>query len=87
VLEPLILGKEVKLNPLVVIVAIVVGGIMWGLAGMILFVPIFAMVKIISLNHSGLKPIGFLLGQRERKNSKNRKQVPQNHVSLHLNFT
>ena len=63
VLEPLILGKEVKLNPLVIIVAIVVGGIMWGLAGMILFVPMIAMVKIVSLNHSGLKPIGFLLGQ------------------------
>lgn len=67
VLEPLILGKEVKLNPLVVIVAIVAGGIIWGLAGMILFVPIFAMVKIISLDHSGLKPIGFLLGQDNKE--------------------
>ncbi|MBZ9731011.1 AI-2E family transporter [Salegentibacter sp. JZCK2] len=67
VLEPLIIGKEVKLNPMVVIVAIVMGGIMWGLAGMILFVPIFAMIKIISLNHSGLKPIGFLLGQSEKE--------------------
>jgi predicted PurR-regulated permease PerM len=67
VFEPLILGKEVKLNVLIVIVAIVVGGIMWGLAGMILFVPIFAIVKIISLNHSGLKPIGFLLGQDKKE--------------------
>lgn len=66
-LEPLILGKEVKLNPMVVIVVIVMGGIMWGLAGMILFVPIFAMVKIVSLNHSGLKPIGFLLGPNEKE--------------------
>ncbi len=63
VLEPLILGKQVKLNPLVIIVVIVLGGIIWGLAGMILFVPMIAMVKIVSLNHPGLKPIGFLLGQ------------------------
>ena len=67
VLEPIILGKEVKLNPLVVIVAIVVGGLIWGLAGMILFVPIFAIIKIISLNHSGLKPIGFLLGNDKKE--------------------
>ena len=66
-LEPFILGKEVKLNALVVIVAIVVGGIIWGLAGMILFVPIFAIVKIISLNHPGLKPIGFLLGHGKKE--------------------
>ncbi len=67
VLEPLLLGKQVKLNALVIIVSIVVGGLMWGLAGMILFVPIFAIVKIISLNHSGLKPIGFLLGHGQKE--------------------
>jgi predicted PurR-regulated permease PerM len=72
VLEPLILGKEVKLNPLVIIVAIVVGGIIWGVAGMILFVPIFAIIKIISLNHSALRPIGFLLGQAEKEEFENR---------------
>ena len=66
VLEPLILGKEVKLNALVIIVAIVLGGLIWGLAGMILFVPIFAIIKIISLNHSGLKPIGFLMGHDDK---------------------
>ena len=67
VLEPLIIGKEVKLNALVIIVAIVLGGIMWGLAGMILFVPIFAIIKIISLNLSGLRPIAFLLGHAEKE--------------------
>lgn len=67
VLEPLILGKEVKLNPLAIIIAIIVGGIMWGLAGMILFVPMLAMVKIVALNHPGLKPIAFLLGHGKRK--------------------
>jgi predicted PurR-regulated permease PerM len=62
VLEPLILGKEVRLNPLVVIIAVVIGGMFWGLAGMVLFVPLFAMFKIISNNSPGLEPVGFLLG-------------------------
>jgi predicted PurR-regulated permease PerM len=50
------------LNPLVVIIAVVIGGMFWGLAGMVLFVPLFAMFKIISNNSPGLEPVGFLLG-------------------------
>lgn len=60
VLEPLIIGKEVKLNPLVVIVAVIIGGLLWGVAGMILFVPMFAIFKIIANHTPGLRPIGYL---------------------------
>jgi predicted PurR-regulated permease PerM len=66
VLEPWIIGREVKLNPLVVIVAIILGGMIWGLAGMILFVPLFAILKIISSNSIGMEPIGFLLGNSKK---------------------
>jgi len=66
-LEPLIIGKEVKLNPLIVIIAVVAGGLVWGIAGMVLFVPLFAMLKIISMNSPGLEPIGFLLGNNKKK--------------------
>jgi predicted PurR-regulated permease PerM len=62
VLEPLIIGHEVKINPLTVIIAIILGGMIWGLAGMILFVPIFAMIKIMANHTPGFEPIGFLLG-------------------------
>ncbi|MFN2396543.1 MAG: AI-2E family transporter [Bacteroidales bacterium] len=67
VLEPLIIGNEVKLNPLMVIIAIIMGGIFWGLAGMILFVPIFAMLKIVAMHSDGLEPIGFLMGPSKSK--------------------
>lgn len=66
ILEPLIIGNEVKINPLFVIIAIVIGGMIWGLAGMILFVPIFAMFKIISNHTVGLKPIGYLFGDSKK---------------------
>lgn len=62
VIEPVILGSEVKLNPLIVIIAITMGAMVWGLAGMILFVPIFAILKIIADHSPGLKPLGHLLG-------------------------
>ncbi|MEX2639298.1 MAG: AI-2E family transporter [Balneolales bacterium] len=63
VLEPLIIGKEMKINALAVIVAIILGGIIWGIAGMILFVPILATIKIIANHSEGFKPVGYLLGK------------------------
>ncbi len=61
VFEPLIIGSEVKINPLIVIVAITMGGLVWGLAGMILFVPLFAVFKIIASHTPGLEPVGRFL--------------------------
>lgn len=63
ILEPFIIGKEVELNALTVIFAVIMGGIVWGVAGMILFVPIFATLKIISNHSKGLSPLGNLLGK------------------------
>ncbi|MFP4064587.1 MAG: AI-2E family transporter [Bacteroidales bacterium] len=62
VFEPLIIGSEVKINPLFVIIAVLLGGMVWGLAGMVLFVPMFAIAKIISTHVQGLQPFGRLLG-------------------------
>lgn len=67
VFEPLIIGHEVRVNPLTVIIAIILGGMIWGLAGMILFVPIFAIIKIISNHTPGFEPIGYLLGNTKDK--------------------
>ncbi|MDX1653475.1 MAG: AI-2E family transporter [Brumimicrobium sp.] len=68
VLEPVIIGSEVQQSPLFVIIAIVLGGMIWGFAGLILFVPIFGVLKIIFDYTPGLKPAGFLIGY-ERKGS------------------
>lgn len=62
VLEPLLIGKEVKLNALSVVIAVILGGLIWGVAGMILFVPIFATIKIISNHSNRIQPLGVLLG-------------------------
>ena len=66
VLEPVIIGSEVQLSPLAVIIAIVIGGIVWGIAGMILFVPIFAIIKILSDYTQPLRPFGYLLGNSDK---------------------
>lgn len=62
VLEPILIGFEVEQSPLFVIIAVLLGGALWGPAGLILFVPLFSILKIIFDRTPSLKPVGFLLG-------------------------
>lgn len=65
VLEPLILGPQVKINPLFTIIALVVGELLWGISGIVLAIPITAMLKIVCDYIEPLKPYGFLIGEIE----------------------
>ena len=46
-LEPLILGPQVKINPLFTIIVLVIGQLLWGIPGIILAIPLLAIFKII----------------------------------------
>jgi predicted PurR-regulated permease PerM len=70
VIEPLVVGAEVSLNPLFTIIGIVAGEMIWGIPGMILAIPIMGIAKIICDNIEPLKPFGFLLGGANGKKSK-----------------
>lgn len=61
-LIPLIVGNKVRINALVTIVGVVVGGTLCGVAGMFLAIPGIAVMKIIFDHVDGLKPWGMLLG-------------------------
>lgn len=60
---PMIVGQRVSLNPLVTLLAIFIGGQIWGLAGMILFIPGLAMLKEVFDEVESLRPYGYLLGK------------------------
>jgi predicted PurR-regulated permease PerM len=70
-LEPLMLGPQVKINPLFTIVALVLGELVWGIPGIILAIPLTAMLKIICDHIESLKPYGFLIGEIELKKTTN----------------
>lgn len=73
VITPKITGSKVSINPLAAIVALLVGGAVWGIAGMIMFVPMIAMVKVVFDHIEPLKPYGLLLGaKRPDKETKKR---------------
>ncbi|WP_161888265.1 AI-2E family transporter [Pontibacter russatus] len=59
---PLAVSYRLQVNTLFMILAIIAGGIIWGAAGMILFVPFLAIVKLVADQVADWQPIGLLLG-------------------------
>jgi len=59
---PKIVASKVKINALISIIAVLVGGALWGVAGMFLSLPVTAIAKVICDRIEPLKPWGFLLG-------------------------
>ena len=68
ILEPLVVGAGVNINPLFTIIALVIGELIWGIPGMVLAIPLLAIVKIICDHIDSLKPYGFLIGSSKKKN-------------------
>lgn len=66
VIEPFLVGNEVNVNPLATIVVIVIAESIWGVAGMMLGIPLLAITKIICENIRGLEPYAYLIGQEKK---------------------
>ena len=57
-----VIGSRVRLNPLVVTIALMFWGVLWGAVGLVLAVPITAGIKAVCDNIESLQPYGELLG-------------------------
>ncbi len=64
VLTPKITGGQVHLSPLFTIMVLLLGGMVWGAAGMILFIPLLGVIKVVFDNVESLKPYGYLIGDK-----------------------
>jgi predicted PurR-regulated permease PerM len=73
-LTPYITGSRVKLNPLATILVILLGNLIWGLPGMILFVPLFAILKVILDEIPALHPYGYILGNEAAEKEEQEKE-------------
>ncbi|TCZ74956.1 AI-2E family transporter [Flaviaesturariibacter aridisoli] len=62
VLVPRIVSSKVNINALISVVVVLLGGALWGIAGMFLSIPFVGILKIIFDRVEGLKPWGELLG-------------------------
>jgi len=67
ILEPLVVGAKVNINPLFTILILVGAEMVWGIPGMVLAIPIMGIVKIICDHIEPLKPYGYLIGENSGK--------------------
>jgi predicted PurR-regulated permease PerM len=58
-LEPQIIGRRLNLNPLLILLSVLLWGYVWGIVGMLLSVPLTAIIKII-MSNSESKDMQFL---------------------------
>ena len=63
VLTPLIVGGKVRLFPLTVMVAFIFWGLLWGVPGAVLAVPLTSAIKVVCENVSGWEGFARLLGE------------------------
>jgi predicted PurR-regulated permease PerM len=71
-IEPYVVGGSVNISPFFTIFVLILGGLIWGIAGIILFLPLSGIIKIVFENVEGLQPYASLIGdQRESAVHKN----------------
>jgi predicted PurR-regulated permease PerM len=68
-IEPLVVGREVSINPLVTIMGIVFGEFIWGIPGMVLAIPVMGVIKIVFDHVPSLHPYSFLLSEEREEES------------------
>ncbi len=64
-LTPKIVGGNVNLNAFVTLLGLLVGGTIWGVAGMILVIPVMAVIREIFDFNESTKPFALLLGEEK----------------------
>jgi predicted PurR-regulated permease PerM len=68
-IEPYIVGGSVNISPFFTILVLILGGVIWGIAGIILFLPLSGIIKIVFENVQGLQPYASLIGDQRPSTS------------------
>jgi predicted PurR-regulated permease PerM len=67
ILSPNIVGNNIRLNPFVIILGLIIGAMIWGIPGMLVTIPLLAILKIILKRIPDMQPYSYLLGTRGTK--------------------
>jgi predicted PurR-regulated permease PerM len=65
VILPHVVGGKMKMNPFITILAVLIGRLVWGIPGMFLFIPLTAIIRLISEEVTGMKPWAILIGEQK----------------------
>jgi len=81
-LTPNIVGLHVEINPFMIILAITFGGVVWGIPGMFIAVPVVTVIRVLGENIEGLSPLAYLLGQKGAEEHSISKKNLQRYFSI-----
>jgi predicted PurR-regulated permease PerM len=62
-IQPIVVGRSLRLNPVMVFTAFLLLGWLWGVAGMFIAVPILVTLKVICDHVEPLSTVGEYLGR------------------------
>jgi AI-2 transport protein TqsA len=65
VILPHVVGGKVKMNPFITILVVLIGHLVWGIPGMFLFIPLTAILRLISEEVPGMRPWAILMGEEK----------------------
>jgi predicted PurR-regulated permease PerM len=68
-LTPKIIGGSLNLNALTALLSLIIGASVWGIAGMVLFLPFAAMFKVLCEEFDELKPLALLIGNDQYRSA------------------
>ncbi len=60
-ITPKIMNNQIGVNPLVIILSLMIGGYIWGIIGMVISIPLIAIIILLFKKREGLKPFVTLL--------------------------
>ncbi|MFN7119799.1 MAG: AI-2E family transporter [Saprospiraceae bacterium] len=60
-ITPNVVGSSVKINPFAAILALIIGGAIWGVPGLVIAIPVTAILKEVFEQISFLKPVSVML--------------------------
>jgi len=69
IIFPYAVGSRLKINMPIIILVVIIEGIIWGAAGMILFIPFISIAKLIANRTKSLETLSLLLGDFNPKKS------------------
>lgn len=75
-LMPLVVGSRVEINAFFSIVVVIAGGMLWGIPGMFLSIPIAGIMKVIFDRMPALEPWGYVMGTGEKDDVSEQKSPP-----------
>ena len=67
VIRPWLMGDRLQINAFVVFIAVIIGGLLWGVSGMILFIPLAGIIKVALMYSEETSHYAILLSEKPKK--------------------